>query len=54
MSIFISLLFMLKEGLENKTISQLEYNEMNPEDKEVGRFYCNFNVHKDYKKTFHH
>ena len=36
----------LKEGLDKKIITQSEYQEMKPDDKNVGRFYCNFKVHK--------
>ena len=39
---------MLDVGLNSQIITQQEYNEMNPEDKDVGRFYCNFKVHKNY------
>lgn len=38
----------LDVGLNSQIITQQEYNEMNPEDKDVGRFYCNFKVHKNY------
>ena len=43
----------LKEGLDAKIITQAENNEMNPDDKDVSRFYCNFKVHKkhEYKKA---
>ena len=40
---------MLKDGLEKRYISEHEYSEMNPDEKDVGRFYCNFKVHKEYE-----
>ena len=36
----------LKEALENKTITQEEFSIMNPEEKDPARFYCNLKVHK--------
>ena len=35
-------------GLKEQIISQHEFNEMIPEDKNAGRFYFNFKVHKSY------
>ena len=40
---------LLKEALENNTISKDEYIGMAAADKEPGRFYCNFKVHKQHK-----
>jgi hypothetical protein len=36
----------LKEGFENKYISEEEFAAMCPNDKNPGKFYCNFKVHK--------
>ena len=38
---------MLDVGLNSQIITQQEYNDVHPEYKEVGRFYCNFKVHKN-------
>ena len=38
----------LQEGISNKIISKEEYDGMNAEGKEAGRFYCNFKVHKEH------
>ena len=40
---------LLEEGLDNKVISKSEFEQMNPEDKGPGRFYCNFKVHKPHE-----
>jgi hypothetical protein len=40
---------LIDEGLNNKIISQQEYDAINPEDKNLARFYCNFKVHKEYE-----
>ena len=32
---------LLEEGLDNKYITQEEYRAMDPEDKDLARFYCN-------------
>ena len=40
---------LIDEGLNNKIISQQEYDTINPEDKNLARFYCNFKVHKEYE-----
>ena len=42
---------LLKEALENKTISSDEYIGMVAADKEPGRFYCNFKVHKQHSSN---
>ena len=39
----------LLEALKNNIISQDEFHAMNPKDKEPGRFYCNFKVHKKHE-----
>ena len=39
----------LDKAKENKIISQEEYNAMDPTDKDLARFYCNFKVHKQHK-----
>ena len=36
----------LEEALNNKVITDEEFNAMNPEDKNPGKFYCNFKIHK--------
>ena len=36
----------LQEALEDNVITKQEFSAMDPEDKGVGRFYCNFKVHK--------
>ena len=36
----------IEEGFHHGYISAQEFSEMNPEDKDFGRFYCNFKVHK--------
>ena len=36
----------LEEALNNKVITDEELNAMNPEDKNPGKFYCNFKIHK--------
>ena len=38
----------LKEGLENKYISEEEFKAMCPDEKTPGKFYCNFIVHKEH------
>ena len=40
---------LINEGLDNKIITQEEYDAINPDDKDLARFYCNFKVHKDYE-----
>jgi len=39
----------LLEALKDNIISQDEFHAMNPKDKEPGRFYCNFKVHKKHE-----
>ena len=39
----------LQEGISNEIISKEEYDGMNAEGKEAGRFYCDFKVHKGHK-----
>ena len=38
----------IEEGLHHGYINQNEFDEMNPRDKDFGRFYCNFKVHKEH------
>ena len=40
---------MLQEGLDKNIITKSELQAMNPDDKNVGRFYCNFKVHKPHE-----
>ena len=40
---------LMDEGLNNNIINQQEYNAINPQDKDLARFYCNFKVHKYYE-----
>ena len=40
----------LKEALENNIITKEEYAEMNPEDRNPAKFYCNY---KEHKKKIH-
>ena len=40
--------YIIEEGLHHGYISQEEYNEMDPENKDFGRFYSNFKVHKEH------
>ena len=37
---------LLEEGLTNEFITQNEFDQMIPEEKGPGCFYCNFKVHK--------
>ena len=37
---------LIEEGLDNKVISQEEFNAIDPSNKDLARFYCNFEVHK--------
>ena len=39
----------LQEGLDKNIITKSELQAMNPDDKNVGRFYCNFKVHKPHE-----
>ena len=39
---------LIDEGINNKIITKAEYDAINPEDKNLARFYCNFKVHKEY------
>ena len=39
----------LEKGLEDKIITQTEFDAMDPTDKDLARFYCNFKVHKEYE-----
>ena len=39
----------LLEALENEIISKSEFNAMIADDKNTGRFYCNFKVHKEHE-----
>ena len=41
--------YTLKEALKNKIISNEEFHAMNANEKEPGRFYCNFKVHKKHE-----
>ena len=36
----------LEEALNSKVITEEEFRAMNPEDKNPGKFYCNFKIHK--------
>ena len=47
----LKILEVLEDGLNKGIISRKEFSAMNPEDKDVGRFYCNFKVHKEYTKV---
>ena len=40
----------LDEALNSENITKSEYDEMNPDNKVAGRFYCNFKVHKNHKE----
>ena len=40
---------LLEEGLDNKFITNEEFSAMDPENKDLARFYCNFKVHKEYE-----
>ena len=40
----------IKEALENKVNTKKEYDAMNADNKEPGRFYCNFKVHKPHEQ----
>ena len=40
---------MLEKGLQDGIITQNEFNSMDPNDKDLARFYCNFKVHKTYE-----
>ena len=37
---------LLEEGLNSELISKTEFDQMRPDEKGPGRFYCNFKVHK--------
>ena len=39
----------LEEGLDNEIITKEEFQAMSPLNKNVGRFYCNFKVHKPHQ-----
>ena len=39
----------IQEALENKVITKKEFDGMNADNKEPGRFYCNFKVHKPHE-----
>ena len=39
----------LQEGLDKNIITKSELQAMNPDDKNVGRFYCNFTVPKPHE-----
>ena len=39
----------IKEGLENKMITQSEFDAMNTNRKDPACFYCDFKVHKEHK-----
>ena len=41
----------IKEAYEENIISKSEFEAMKPDDKVVGRFYCNFKVHKAHKNN---
>ena len=36
----------LQQALEENIITNNQFDSMNPENKEVGNFYCNFKIHK--------
>ena len=38
----------LEEALNNKIITDEEFNAMDPEDKTTSKFYCNFKIHKQH------
>ena len=38
----------LEEALNNKIITDEEFNAMDPEDKTPSKFYCNFKIHKQH------
>lgn len=40
---------LIDEGLNNNIITQEEHNAINPDEKDIARFYCNFKVHKEYE-----
>ena len=40
----------LKEALEKDMITKEEFKAMDPTDKDVARFYCNYKVHKEHKE----
>ena len=40
---------LVQEGLDNKIISQEEYNAMIADDQEAAKFYCTFKVHKKHE-----
>ena len=44
---------LIDEGINNNIISKAEYDAINPEDKNLASFYCNFKVHKDYVHKRH-
>ena len=43
------ILNVIEEGLDNRIISKAEFEAMHPVAKYVGKFYCNFKVHKEHK-----
>ena len=46
----IKIKHVLEEALDNKVITNTEYEAMNPENKNPGKFYCTFKVHKDHEE----
>ena len=42
--------FIIEEGLDNEILSKPEYEAMTAEDKNPGKFYCTFKVHKDHQE----
>ena len=40
---------LIDEGLNTNIITQEEYNAIDPRDKDVARFHCNFKVNKSYE-----
>ena len=41
---------LLQEALDNEIITKNEFEEMNPDDKNPGKFYCTAKVHKDHEE----
>ena len=41
---------LIEEGLNNKIISQEEYEAMKPDDKNPSTFYCTFKIHKTHEE----
>ena len=47
----LKILEVLEDGLNKGIFSREVLSAMNSEDKDVGRFYCNLKVHKEYTKV---